>query len=239
LEEDDGRTRKRQREKWRRNWISRFAERQRTERRWIAFVDLADWGAHSTTTASAEAELQARELVYCRLSESILTGAFEQAGRSKILYLDPRVGLDGASPRCRLTRVQFEVAVAAAAMRPGVSAPLIVLGRCWLPRELARHWLKSHGYRCAPHFEPVQDEVPFMRTGAPGRPSRGMHLVRREFDQRRIANECKPSLREEATELERWFHNFFPTAQPVKRKTIENNIRSDYRDWAAGQSSER
>ena len=65
-----------------------------------------------------------------------------------------------------------------------------------------------------------------------------MHVIRIEFDRRRTANECKPSLREEAAELEGWFHNCYPTAQPVRRKTIENNIRSDYRDWAADQSSE-
>jgi hypothetical protein len=109
-EEDDSRARKRKSEKWRRDWIARFKERQRTARRWIACVDLADWGAHSTTAVSAEAEAQARELVYRRLSESALRGEFEQASRSKILYLDPHVTLDGASPRCRLTREQFEIA---------------------------------------------------------------------------------------------------------------------------------
>jgi hypothetical protein len=80
--------------------------------------------------------------------------------------------------------------------------------------------------------------APFMPTGAPGRPSKGMHVIRIEFDRRRIANECKPSLREEAAELEDWFRDCYATAQPVKRKTIENNIRSDYRDWAADRSSE-
>ncbi len=77
-----------------------------------------------------------------------------------------------------------------------------------------------------------QNPTSLMPTGAPGRPSKGMHVIRIEFDRRRIANECKPSLREEAEELESWFRNGYPTAQPVTRKTIENNIRSDYRDWA-------
>lgn len=75
-EEDGGRTRKWQRERWRRDWIARFAEWQRVARRWIAFVDLVDWGAHSTTAASANAEAQARDLLYRRLSESLLRGAF-------------------------------------------------------------------------------------------------------------------------------------------------------------------
>ena len=74
---------------------------------------------------------------------------------------------------------------------------------------------------------------PFMSTGAPGRPSKGIHVIRIEFDRRRITNECKLSLRQEATELECWFRHHYPTAQPVKRKTIENNIRADYRTWKA------
>jgi hypothetical protein len=75
----------------------------------------------------------------------------------------------------------------------------------------------------------------FMPTGAPGRPSKGMHFVRSEFDQRRHDNKCKQSLREEATELEHWFRARYPMAQPVKLKTIENNIRGDYRAWKARQ----
>ncbi len=78
---------------------------------------------------------------------------------------------------------------------------------------------------------------PFMRTGAPGRPSKGIYLIRIEFDRRQVANECKPSLRKEAEELEKWFCKNYSTAQPVKRKTIENNIRSKYREWAADRLS--
>lgn len=40
-------------------------------------------------------------------------------------------------------------------MRAPSLLPVTVLNCCWLPRELARHWLGSHGYRGAPHFEPA------------------------------------------------------------------------------------
>jgi predicted DNA-binding transcriptional regulator AlpA len=96
-----------------------------------------------------------------------------------------------------------------------------VLSHCWPPRELARSWLELNSYRHAPHFEqqkpapedspgappepPAQgyavddllpeDRVPFMPTGAPGRPSKGMHVIQIEFDRRPNANECKASLR--------------------------------------------
>jgi len=74
--------------------------------------------------------------------------------------------------------------------------------------------------------------VSFMQTGVAGRPSKGMHLIKAEFHRRRQGNECEASLREEATELETWFQATYPLAPPVKRKTIENSIRSEYRTWA-------
>lgn len=77
----------------------------------------------------------------------------------------------------------------------------------------------------------------FMPTGAPGRPSRGMHVIRAEFDRRRVDDQCKPSLREEAGELESWFHLRYPRVQPVTLKTIENNIRVDYRTWKASRQN--
>jgi hypothetical protein len=73
----------------------------------------------------------------------------------------------------------------------------------------------------------------FMPTAAPGRPSKGMHVIRGEFDRRRAGDECRPSLREEAGELGARFRNRHPSAQRVTRKTIENNIRADYRTWKA------
>jgi hypothetical protein len=143
---------RRRRRKWRGGWIANFAERQRIAKRWIAFVNLADWCARSTTAAGIDEEERARDLAFRRLADSILKGEFERESRSQILYLDPRVMGDGASPRCRLTREKAEIAFA---LPPAASLSLTVLGCCWLPRELARHWLESHGYRWCPNFEPA------------------------------------------------------------------------------------
>lgn len=141
------------REKWRRQWIAEFAERQRATRRWIAITDLVGWCAHSTTTASLEAEAQAREVAYRRLINSLLKGEFERDDRSRILYLDTLVMSDGASPRCRLTREQFEIAFDATAALPAPSLPITVLNCCWLPANLAQQWLEAHGYRLPPYLE--------------------------------------------------------------------------------------
>ena len=144
------------RRRWRREWIAKFAERQRTVRRWIAVADLADWCAHSTTTASLEAETQAREVAYRRLTDAVQKGEFERDGRSKVLYLDTLVTRDGASPRCRLTREQFEIAADAAAAPPAPSVPVTVLNCCWLLPDLAQQWLEAHGYRSPPYLERPQ-----------------------------------------------------------------------------------
>jgi hypothetical protein len=148
------------RRKRRREWIEKFAERQGVAKRWIGVIDLVDWCAQSTTTASDDEEAKAREVAYRRFAESVRRGEFERNGRSMLLYLDTLVTDDSASPRCRLTREQFEIAFDAAAMPPAPSLPLTVLNCCWLPRELARRWLESHGYRWSPHFEPARQPRP-------------------------------------------------------------------------------
>jgi hypothetical protein len=158
-DEEDRRALKWRREKWRRRWILKFVERQRIARRWIALFDLVDWCAQSTTTASLDGQAKAREVAYQRTTDSVRKGEFDRDGRSKILYLDTLVTSEGASPRCRLTREQFEVAFDSTATPPSYSLPISVLNCCWLPRELARRWLESHGYRWAAHFEPASHPV--------------------------------------------------------------------------------
>jgi hypothetical protein len=137
----------------------RFVQRQRVARRWIAFVDLADWCAESTTTATREEEAKAREVAYQRLTVAVRKGEFDRDGRSKILYLDAIVTSDGWSQRCRLTREQFEVAFNEAATPPAPSFPVLVLNCCWVQGELARRWLGLHGYRWPSHFEPASNPM--------------------------------------------------------------------------------
>jgi hypothetical protein len=155
-------------QKWRRQWIAKFAERQRAAGRWIAIADLVDWCSHSTTIASIEAEAKAREVAYQRLTDAVQKDEFEREGRSKVLFLDALATSDGASPRCRLTREQFEIAVDAAAAPPAPSVPVTVLNCCWLPSDLARKWLEAHGYRLPPYLESRQavGEVVDNRGGA-------------------------------------------------------------------------
>jgi hypothetical protein len=54
-----------------------------SRKKWIAFVELADWCAQSTTAAGIDEEEKARDLALRRLADSILKGEFEIEARSK------------------------------------------------------------------------------------------------------------------------------------------------------------
>jgi hypothetical protein len=223
-QDEDRRAFQRMRRKWRSEWIARFAERQRIARRWIALINLVDWCAQSTTAASDDKEAKARVVAYRRLVESMRRGEFERDGRSKLLYLDTLVTADGASPRCRLTREQFEIAFDVAAMPPAPSLPLTVLNCCWLPSDVARRWLESHGYRWAPHFEPpAHATAEFFRHFMPSRgraSSAGPEDISTE-----PANAKPEGEPERAGEDDALSHSGFPGRPSKGRHLIEDEFR--------------
>jgi hypothetical protein len=88
--------------------------------------------------------------------------------------------------------------------------------------------------RAFPYGEEDETAMP---TGAPGRPSKGMHLIQAEFERRVGENACEISLHDEATYFHQWFRQCHPQAQPPTVKTIENNIRSHHRRWKDSRSS--
>jgi hypothetical protein len=96
--------------------------------------------------------------------------------------------------------------------------------------DVERLWPRA----CEQAAQAAQVDNPYMPTGAPRRPTTGTHLVRGEFQRRFRENLCRPSLQQEAMELREWFCRFHPTAQPPTIRTIENNIRADYRAGVAG-----
>jgi hypothetical protein len=81
---------------------------------------------------------------------------------------------------------------------------------------------------------PGHGASPFMPTGAPGRPTKGMHVIKAKFQQRCRNDTCLPMVSKEAAWLEQWFKEEYPTAQPLSAKTIETGIRDDYRAWKQG-----
>jgi hypothetical protein len=66
------------------------------------------------------------------------------------------------------------------------------------------------------------------RSGMPGRPTIS-HLIKGEFERRRDANITEPTLEGEAAALASWARDAHPNAKTPSVKTIQNQIRPDYR----------
>ena len=66
---------------------------------------------------------------------------------------------------------------------------------------------------------PASEEVPIAKTGAPGRPSKGMPIVMDEFGRRRSNGETAASREAEARALADWFKDTYPTA-PSRNNNI-------------------
>jgi hypothetical protein len=71
------------------------------------------------------------------------------------------------------------------------------------------------------------------KSGAPGRPT-SKHLVKMEFDARYQRGDAARSVKLEATALASWLGETHPNAPQLTTKTIENQIRSTFRNRGAG-----
>jgi hypothetical protein len=142
-------------ERWRREWIDRFAAKQRQIRRWISFVEIADASARAGAPTSISEEDEARSLAYRRLVESMSRGEFEKNGRSRVLLLLPY--LHASVPPHRLTREYFLAMVDAYGVTEFTNGSGLVrdhLWFCWLPSELCREWFKRHLLTWPDEFNP-------------------------------------------------------------------------------------
>lgn len=72
-----------------------------------------------------------------------------------------------------------------------------------------------------------------MPTGTPGRPKKGINIIRVEFQRRIEAKELAASLAAESRALADWYHQTYPRRGCPTAKTIENNIRLEYKDARA------
>jgi hypothetical protein len=73
-------------------------------------------------------------------------------------------------------------------------------------------------------------------TGDVGRPS-GIPIVEREMRRRAETGELLRSLHQEAQLLALWYRKRHPDGPPTACKTIENNLRSVYRELKAARAS--
>jgi hypothetical protein len=135
-------------EEWRVNREVRFTWRQQREREWIPFREIAEWFAELNGGGANEA---ARASAYEMLQHDFLNGDFEEAGRSRILYLHFR------TPMAKMTRNRLQTAIDTLSDE---DVRLQYLGRCWLPEPMFQRWLAKHELPLSPpRFEPRRDET--------------------------------------------------------------------------------
>ena len=80
-----------------------------------------------------------------------------------------------------------------------------------------------------PETPKLNDFTASDRTGAPGRPN-SAHLVEAEFKRRAAAGDIETTLSEQAKALSEWLGKAHPTLAQMVSGTIENRIRTLWRD---------
>jgi len=111
------------------------------------------------------------------------------------------------------------------------------LSPAWQAVELEDRYAAMKAWRAAIDRQRSHEmETIGAQTGAPGRPPKGIYLCVAEFNRRAENNSCEAKVRDEAAYLESWFHRQYPQKNPVKAKSIENQIRAPHREWKSGYS---
>lgn len=139
-------------EDWRINRQVRFTWQQERKREWISFREIADW--YSEFASHGVPSEAARANAYDMLESDLLSGDFEEQGRSRVLYLHFR---HFRTVTARMTRQQLNDALdldglSLADVRSQYLAP------CWIPRHLFDRWLAKHELPPSPaRFEPQKE----------------------------------------------------------------------------------
>jgi hypothetical protein len=138
--------------------IQRVHRCSRFLRDWLSLAGLIDWCAAATTTAGIAEQQTAQDLALKLFGASIRNGEFDRPMQPRnkpgilwLIWLAPAVPGDSAPPRSWLSRESFDFDVF-----PN-SFPHGLLPEYWMPRDLARRWLRSHGY---PEFPDASPNVP-------------------------------------------------------------------------------
>lgn len=118
-----------------------FALRQRRQRKWIAFRDIADWCAREN--GSIEADEAKREKSYRTLAASILAADFERDGRSRVLLLNPE------DQFCTLATHEAGRIVGSFGGDFDILTKAY-LQWCWVPRDLAIRWFENRNLQLPP-----------------------------------------------------------------------------------------
>jgi len=142
-ETDDKRTK--QARQWRSARIERFARTQRRERNWINVEEIAE--LCSELDGSGVPNEAARENAYRNFERDLLSGDFEESGRSRVLYLHPW------TVRTRMTREWLRDAIEY--NYDGHRGRSQFLPWCWIPRGMYERLAANHNLPISPpRFQP-------------------------------------------------------------------------------------
>jgi hypothetical protein len=143
--------------KWRADRIERFTERQRVQREWINFAEIAEWC--SKEGGSIVPDERKRATAFDTLANDLLTGEFEENGRSRVLYLHP------FTKKARMTREWLWDAIEHDYdAQHGRSE---FLPHCWIERRMFERWLAKHRLPASPErFQPQKTRPAVAGTAA-------------------------------------------------------------------------
>jgi hypothetical protein len=157
------RDRDRRTPQWRADRIKRFTEGQRQKREWINFAEIAEWCSEEHQSIKPNEEKRAT--AFDTLARDLLSGEFEENGRSRVLYLHPDVVW------ARMTRERLREAINH--NYDGNAGRSQYLSHCWIRRRSFDRWLAKHRLEQSPaRFQP-RDEVTLakLKRAKRGRPA--------------------------------------------------------------------
>jgi hypothetical protein len=199
------------------NRIRRFEERQLRERKWIKFDEIAEWYLELGGSGPNEA---AREHAYDILKRDLLSGVFEESGRSQVLFLLPGVTLNRRMPRQRLQDAidhNYD-------NQRGRSW----LENCWLPRKVFKRWCARHHLpESPPRFEPTEGKHVTQSSGKSGPPAPATRQPQQERARRALTalfgSEVPDAAvlpnKHLATRVNKWLEE--RQQPPVRQRTIQ------------------
>jgi len=119
---------------WRNARIQRFRDCQRYDRHWINFEEIADWCARENGSIWPDTHKQT--VTYDTLERDLLSGEFNEGGRSQVLYLHP------STKRARMTREWLADAIHH--NYDGSRGRSEFLPYCWMSRKSFNRWLAKN-----------------------------------------------------------------------------------------------
>jgi hypothetical protein len=143
---------------WHKDRIKRFVRRQRRDREYINFAEIAEWCAKEDQSILPNE--QKRAAAYDTLERDLLAGEFnDENGKSRVLYLNPM------TTKARMTREWLQDAIEY--NYDGKHGRSAFLPCCWMPRSMFVRWLATHRLgELPPRFQPQKSHRVPVATSA-------------------------------------------------------------------------